>query len=47
MEARITLVLEKIGSQSITVHLQSFLDLYPQFCGEADALLARVALTRR
>jgi len=47
MQARITFVVEKIGSQSIDVDLQSFLDLYPQFCDEADALLARVALTRR
>ena len=47
MQARITLVLEKIGSQSIDVDLQDFLDLYPQFCDEVDALLARVALTLR
>jgi hypothetical protein len=47
MQARITFVVEKIGSQSIDVDLQNFLDLYPQFCDEVDTLLARVALTLR
>lgn len=47
VQARVTVVIEKIGIKNAAVDLARFLERYPQLCAKADVLLARVALTRR